>query len=94
VGKIDRADICSAKADIMKTRNRWFSGLVLLAGFTFMLQISTGASAQDNQQDNQDVQNQDAQNQDVQNQDTQNNDNPNTSDDQDPPGRVARLNFS
>jgi hypothetical protein len=61
----------------MKTRKLWV-GIVLLASFALVLQISTVAQAQDDAS----VQNQD-QDQD-QDQDQS----------QDPPGRVARLNFS
>src|SRR6202167_5567506 len=62
----------------MKTRKLW-AGMVLLASFALVLQVSTIAKAQDDVG----VQNQDLQNQD-QDQDQS----------QDPPGRVARLNFS
>jgi hypothetical protein len=59
----------------MKTRKLWV-GIVLLASFALVLQISTVAQAQDDAG----VQNQD------QDQDQDQS--------QDPPGRVARLNFS
>jgi hypothetical protein len=61
----------------MKTRRLWMS-MVLLAGFTFVLQLSHLAKAQNASDQNQGAQNQDAQ----------------ADDDpaQDPPGRVARLN--
>jgi FecR protein len=67
----------------MKTR-KLCSWMVLLAGFAFTLQISTLANAQDDasaQGQDQNVQDQNAQGQEQ---------NP----EQDPPGRVARLNFS
>jgi hypothetical protein len=60
--------------------------MVLLASFAFVLQLSTLTKAQDDGQDRSQDQNQE-QNQ-AQNQDQSNNE------DQDPPGRVARLNFS
>jgi FecR protein len=69
----------------MNTRRLW-AWMVLLASFAFVLQLSTSAKAQDDGQDQSQDQNQE-QNQ-VQNQDQGNNE------DQDPPGRVARLNFS
>ncbi len=60
----------------MKTRKQWWACVVLLASFAFLLQTSTKARAQDEEQDQ--IQNQPAQDQ----------------GDQDPPGRVARLNYS
>src|SRR6202043_3486100 len=63
----------------MNTRKLW-AWMVLIASFAFVLQLSTDAKAQD------DGQNQDQ----VQNQDQELNQDPG----QDPPGRVARLNFS
>jgi hypothetical protein len=65
----------------MKTRKLW-AEMVLLASFAFVLHTSTTAKAQDDGQ----VQNQ------TQTQDQ--NQNPDQDQAQDPPGRVARLNFS
>jgi hypothetical protein len=73
----------------MKTRKLW-AWIVLLASFGFVSQLSTKAKAQEYGQDqsvNQD-QNQD------QNPDQNQDQNQDQSEAQDPPGRVARLNFS
>ncbi|HSY93429.1 MAG TPA: DUF6600 domain-containing protein [Candidatus Binatus sp.] len=64
----------------MRTRKLW-SWMFLLASFAFVLQISAVAKAQDDAG---------VQNQDLQNQDQSQDQDPS----QDPPGRVARLNFS
>ena len=65
----------------MNTHKLW-AWIVLLASFAFVLQLSTTARAQDDGQDQNQVQNQEP-NQDQDQDQTQ-----------DPPGRVARLNFS
>jgi hypothetical protein len=65
----------------MNTHKLW-AWMVLLASFAFVLQLSTTARAQDDGQDQNQVQNQEP-NQDQDQDQTQ-----------DPPGRVARLNFS
>ena len=71
----------------MKTRTLC-SWMLLLASFAFVLQVSTIANAQDDASDQNQPQSQ------VQNQ-TQNQDQDQDQDQaQDPPGRVARLNFS
>ncbi len=70
----------------MKTRKQWWAWAVLLASFVFLLQTSTRAWAQDPGQDQ-------AQDQ-VQNQPAQDQGQGQDQGDQDPPGRVARLNYS
>ena len=69
----------------MKTRKQWLRWTMLLAGFAFLIQCSNAALAQNDQYQNQNDQYQNDQYQGDQN---------SNSDDQDPPGRVARLNFS
>ena len=68
----------------MKTRNQWWAWAVLTASFALLLQTSTKAPAQDQEQDQ--VENQPAQ--------YQSQDQGRDQDDRDPPGRVARLNYS
>src|SRR5450432_1498612 len=81
----------------MKTRKLW--SWMLAVNLALVLEFSTAAKAQDNGQDqqypnqdqNQQVQNQQDQNQDQNRPDDQNQDQDQS---QDPPGRVARLDFS
>src|SRR5271165_7394405 len=66
MSNISASPIVVRRGEIMKTRKLWV-GMLLLASFAFVLQLSTRALAQDQGDEDQG---------------------------QDPPGRVARLNFS
>src|ERR1700692_2544837 len=68
----------------MNTRKLWI--WIVLASFTFALAVSSNAKAQDEGRDQNQIQNQDQGPYQGQNQDQDQT--------QDPPGRVARLNFS
>ncbi len=85
------------RGEYMTTRRLW-ARIVMVAGFAFVLQVSNSARAQDDARDQGQVQSQDQrQNQDqAQNQEQAqaSDQNPDQSPAQDPPGRVARLNFS
>jgi uncharacterized protein DUF6600/FecR-like protein len=65
----------------MKTRKLW-TGILLMTSFALILQTSTRAKAQDDDQDQVQEQNRNPEQQ------------PSQDQSQDPPGRVARLNFS
>jgi hypothetical protein len=69
----------------MKTRKQWWATILLLSSFAFLLQTSIRAKAQDDQYPDQGRNDDRGQYQDQ---------GQPQGDDQDPPGRVARLNFS
>ena len=73
------------RGEYMTTHKLW-SGIVLLASLAFVLQFSGRARAQDDAQGQDQVQNSD--------QNPEQNQDQDQSSAQDPPGRVARLNFS
>jgi hypothetical protein len=80
----------------MKIRKQWWAWVALLASFALLLETSTGARAQDQGQDqaqNGQVQNDQAPNDQAQPAQDQSQ-GPGQSEDQDPPGRVARLSDS
>ncbi len=73
------------RGEYMTTRKLW-AGMALVASFAFVLQFSGRARAQDDAQGQDQVQNSD--------QNPEQNQDQDQSSAQDPPGRVARLNFS
>ena len=74
--------VCKGREKVMKTRKQWWGWAVVVAGLAFLLRAPLGVRAQDAQvaPDSQAAQGpQDSDSQDV--------------NAQDPPGRVARLNY-